>query len=133
MREQVRDDGRLLHIQDAIAKALSFTEHVSLEEYKANTMLKYAVIKCIEIIGEASYKLTHEFRKKHSNIAWDEIIAMRHILVHGYYQTEDSIVWGTVKITCHSYKSRLKQYTKTRNSSVRRNFQFRFLLSSFVP
>ena len=97
MREQIRDKGRLEHILDATEKVLDFTENVSFDEYKTNIMLRYAVVKCLEIVGEASYKLTCEFREKHSDIAWNKIIAMRHILVHGYYQTEDSIVWDTIK------------------------------------
>jgi uncharacterized protein with HEPN domain len=97
MREEIRDKGRLQHILDAIDKALKFTENVSFDEYITNTLLKYAVIKCVEIVGEASYKLTNKFREQHSNIEWNKIIAMRHILVHGYYQTEDKFVWDTVK------------------------------------
>ena len=97
MREIARDKGRLEHIFEAIEKALEFTENVSFDEYKTNTMLRYAVIKCLEIVGEASYKLTNEFREQHREIEWKKIIAMRHILVHGYYQIEDAIVWETTK------------------------------------
>ena len=97
MREEIRDKNRLEHILEAIEKALEFTENVSFDEYKTNTMLRYAVVKCIEIVGEASYKLSNEFRNQHPEIEWRDIITMRHILVHGYYQTEDAIVWDTVK------------------------------------
>ena len=97
MREKIRDKDRLEHILDAIEKAHEFTENVSFDEYKTNTMLKYAVVKCVEIVGEASYKLTKEFCEQHPIIEWNKIIAMRHILVHGYYQTEDRIIWNTVK------------------------------------
>jgi uncharacterized protein with HEPN domain len=60
-------------------------------------LLRYGVTKSVEIIGEASYKLTNEFRAQHPEIEWRDIISMRHILVHGYYQTSDSVVWNTVK------------------------------------
>jgi len=109
MREIIRDRGRLLHILDAIEKALEFTENVSFEEYKTNAILRYAVVKCVEIIGEASYKLTNEFRKQYFEIDWRNIISMRHILVHGYYQTEDKIVWDTVK----NYLPLLKEQIKS--------------------
>jgi uncharacterized protein with HEPN domain len=65
-------------------------------------------VKCVEIIGEASYKLTNEFREQHPNIEWNKIIAMRHILVHGYYQTEDKFVWDTVKISLPILKEKIK-------------------------
>jgi len=109
MREKIRDKGRLQHILDAIKKALEFTENVGFDEYVANTLLKYAVVKCVEIIGEASYKLTKEFRGQHPEIEWDKIIAMRHILVHGYYQTEDKFVWDTVKKSLPHLKEQIKK------------------------
>jgi len=96
MRETIRNKGRLEHILDAIDNALKFTENVCFEEYKTNVMLRYAVVKCVEIIGEASYKLTNEFREQHPEINWRDIISMRHILVHGYYQIEDQVIWDVV-------------------------------------
>ena len=109
MREIIKDRGRLEHILEAIEMALEFTENVNFEEYKTNAMLRYAVVKCVEIVGEASYKLTNEFRNQHPEIEWRDIISMRHILVHGYYQTEDKIVWDSVK----NYLPLLKEKIKT--------------------
>jgi len=108
MRDKIKDKGRLLHILDAIEKSLNFTENVNFDEFVTNIMLKYAVIKCVEIIGEASYKLTKEFREQYSEIEWHKIIAMRHILVHGYYQTEDIFVWDTIKKSLPLLKEQLK-------------------------
>jgi uncharacterized protein with HEPN domain len=54
--------------------------------------LRFAVIKNLEIIGEASYLLTKEFKSRHDSIEWKDIIGMRHILVHGYYQISDEII-----------------------------------------
>ena len=97
MREQIRDRSRLEHILDAIEKALEFTKNVNFDDYKANVLLRYGVVKCVEIVVEASYKLTKEFREEHPEIEWRDIISMRHILVHGYYRTKDDVVWDTVK------------------------------------
>ena len=112
MRETIRDKGRLEHILEAIEKALEFTENVSFEEYKTNTMLRYAVVKCVEIVGEASYKLTNEIREQHPEINWRDIITMRHILVHGYYQTEDKIVWDVVKDYLPLLKEQIRKITQ---------------------
>jgi len=109
MREKIRDKGRLAHILDAIEKVLEFTKNVTFEEYRTNTMLRYAVVKCVEIVGEASYMLTKEFQKQHPEIEWRDIISMRHILVHGYYQTDDSVVWDTVK----NYLPQLQEQIQT--------------------
>jgi len=71
-------------------------------------LLRYAVTKCVEIIGEASYKLTNEFRTQHPEIEWNKIISMRHILVHGYYKTEDKVVWDTVKNSLPTLKEKIR-------------------------
>ena len=109
MREKIRDKGRLEHILEAIDKAFEFTENVSFEEYKANNMRLFAVVKCVEIIGEASYKLTNELKEQHPEVEWKKIIAMRHILVHGYYKTEDRYVWGVVKNHLPQLKEQIKK------------------------
>lgn len=97
MREQIRDKSRLEHILESINYVLEFTNGINFEAFLKNKMLQFAVIKNLEIIGEASYKLTNDFRNNHPEIEWKKIISMRHILVHGYYDTDEKIVWDTTK------------------------------------
>lgn len=98
MREKPKDNVRLLHMLEAIDNIFEFTQGVSFEQYQMNKILRFAIIKNLEIVGEASYLLTKEFRRKHAYIEWDEIIHMRHVLVHGYYQIRDEIIWATIQI-----------------------------------
>jgi uncharacterized protein with HEPN domain len=86
MREKVRDKGRLQHILESIDYVLEFTDEIDFEKFLKNKMLQFAVIKNIEIIGEASYKITKELKEKHPEIEWLVITDLRHVLVHGYYQ-----------------------------------------------
>ena len=95
MREKPKDDTRLRHMLEAINNVIEFTTDVTFEEYSRNKILRFAVIKNLEIVGEAAYLITKEFREEHQEIAWNEVIGMRHVLVHGYYQIRDEIVWGT--------------------------------------
>lgn len=97
MREKPKDNTRLLHILEAIGNIEEFTTDVSFEQYTSNKILRFAVIKNLEIIGEAAYLLTKEFRTLHSEVKWNEVIGMRHVLVHGYYQISDEIVWRTIQ------------------------------------
>ena len=97
MREKPKDGSRLLHIIEAIDNIVEFTQNVDFDSYKGNKILRFAVIKNLEIIGEAAYLLTKEFRSAHPEIEWTVIIGMRHVLVHGYYQVRDEIVWATIK------------------------------------
>ena len=97
MREPIRDKSRLEHILESINYILEFTSGIDFEDFSINKMLQFAVVKNLEIIGEACYKLTNDIKSKYSEIEWGKIISMRHILVHGYYDTDEMIVWNTIK------------------------------------
>ena len=51
----------------------------------------------MEIVGEAAYLLTKNFKLNNTEVEWNEMIGMRHILVHGYYQIKDEIIWATIE------------------------------------
>jgi uncharacterized protein with HEPN domain len=92
MREKIKDKARLLHILEAIDNLFEFTDEVNFEEYRTNKILRFAVIKNLEIVGEAAYLLTKDYKATHPEIEWNTIIGMRHVLVHGYYQIKDEII-----------------------------------------
>ena len=54
-------------------------------------------MKHIEIIGEAVFMLTKEYRNAHDEINWDDIERMRHVLVHGYYKIRPDQLWETIQ------------------------------------
>ena len=97
MREAVRDLDRLLHIQECMNNIQEFVENKTFDEFVADKLLFYAVVKNVEIIGEAAYMLTKEFCAEHPNTPWKDIIGMRHVLVHGYYTTSKNFIWATVQ------------------------------------
>ena len=57
----------------------------------------YAFIKCVEIIGEAAYRLSREFRKENSSVDWPKIIRLRHILVHDYHSVDEEALFHIIK------------------------------------
>ena len=97
MREKVRDKERLEHIRAAIDVLLSNKDRHSLEEVTADPIVFYGFVKHVEIIGEAVYMLTKEFRASHPEVEWNDIERMRHVLVHGYYQIRPSQLWETIQ------------------------------------
>ena len=97
MREPIRDKGRLEHILTAIDDATVFANQVTYEELKHDKLHTFALVHSIQIIGEAAYKLTSEFRESHPEVAWNDIIGMRHILVHDYYNIDSSLLWNVVQ------------------------------------
>ena len=85
MREKVRDRGRLEHILEAIESIEEFHAQYTFEDIKKNKLIFYGFTKLVEVIGEAVYMLSPEFRDSHSGVDWRQIERMRHVLVHGYY------------------------------------------------
>lgn len=115
MREPVKDKGRLEHILSAIDKIDQFLEGQTLKSFSENEMMYYAVVKNVEIIGEAAYMLTNEYRSEHTEVEWQSIIGMRHVLVHGYYQISKEEVWDTAHNNLPPLKSQIEEYLSEMN------------------
>ena len=99
MREPERDFGRLQDIIQAANHIASFTDGYSQEELKDDKLRFFAVVKNVEIIGEAAYMLSLVFKDSHSEIPWNNIIRMRHILVHGYATILQELSQGSVRLS----------------------------------
>ena len=95
MREPERDNGRLQDILQAAEHIRSFTEGYTQEQLVSDKLRYFAVVKNVEIIGEAAYMLSLEFKETHKHIPWDAIIRMRHVLVHGYATILPEMLWHT--------------------------------------
>jgi len=80
-----------------IADIRSFTENVVLDEFKKDKKSVYAVIRCLEVIGEASKQIPKAMKKEYSQIPWDDMEGMRNKLIHEYFGADVQIVWGTIQ------------------------------------
>ena len=97
MREKVKDRGRLEHILEAIEGIEEYHAQYSLEDIKKSKLIFYGFTKFVEVIGEAVYMLTAEFRDSHPDVNWRQIERMRHVLVHGYYTIDPGSLWCTIE------------------------------------
>ena len=88
MREKIKDKGRLEHILNSINILLENKDKRSFEEVINDPILFYGFVKHVEIIGEAVYMLTKEFRETHPEVEWEVIEGMRHVLplIEKYYR-----------------------------------------------
>jgi uncharacterized protein with HEPN domain len=93
---KINDDTRLNHILDACREAISFLGNRSLEELMNDRMVLHAVVRSLEIIGEASAQLSETFRAAHAEVPWQKIIGMRNRIVHAYFDIDCEVVWSTV-------------------------------------
>jgi uncharacterized protein with HEPN domain len=92
----VDDISRLHHILEAAQKVLEFTKGKKRPDLYKNTMLSLAIVRLLEIIGEAAGGISEELRSKYPEIAWRQMSAMRNRLIHGYFDVNLDIVWQTI-------------------------------------
>lgn len=90
-----RDELRLRRILDAAERILSYLSGAERDQFLGNRMLQDAVIRNLEIIGEACVNLTPEFRDAHAHIPWQKASGIRNRLVHGYFDVDLGVVWQT--------------------------------------
>ena len=110
MRETLKDPHRLEHILDAIDRLLVADQNNVLDDITEKDLMYFGVVKLLEIIGEASYKLTNEFKESHRQTPWKYVIGMRHILVHGYYQINREDVLKTIREDLPILQTQIKSY-----------------------
>ena len=93
-----RDDAVWLrHMLDAAVEAMTFARGQTRADLDGERMLVLALVKDLEIIGEAAYRVSPETRDQLPDIPWDDIIGMRHRLVHAYFDINLNILWQTVQ------------------------------------
>jgi uncharacterized protein with HEPN domain len=97
----------LLHIRDAIVQIESYTEG-GREEFFNNKMIQDAVIRNLEIIGEATKKLTPDLRDRHPEVPWSRIAGMRDVLIHDYFEVDLQIVWDVVQNRLPEFKRHIE-------------------------
>lgn len=79
---------RLQHMLDAAREALSFVRGKTREDLDRDRLLVLALVKAIEIIGEAACQVSSETRSQIPEVPWEDIIGMRHRLVHAYFDID---------------------------------------------
>lgn len=110
MRDQTNDLFRLEHILQAIEVLTKNKTKYSFEEATSDPIVFFGFVKHVEIIGEAVYMLSKEFRAEHSDVEWDMIEKMCHVLVHGYYHIKPEQLWATVENDIPSLKPIIEKY-----------------------
>ena len=97
MRNELGDKIRVKHILDAIDEIHKYLIGADLSIFLENSMMRFACIKQMEIIGEASNHPSVELKSKFSDIEWAQIIGMRNIFTHEYFGIDPGLVWEIIK------------------------------------
>jgi len=108
-----RDIGDYLEdILNTIDKAENFIEGMTYEEFIKDDKTVFAVIRALEIIGEAVKNIPDDVRKSYPEIPWRDIAGMRDKVIHGYFGVRLDIVWNTVKEELPSLKPTFEKILK---------------------
>lgn len=94
----------IFHIRDCIAKIENYTEDITENDFLGEAIIQDAVLRNIEIIGEATKKLDQSFRKKYSEIEWRKIAGLRDKLIHDYMGVDLWAVWAIVQEVLPQFK-----------------------------
>jgi len=87
----------LKHILDAIHRIEEYVQKIEYRDFIENYLIQDGVIRQIEIIGEATKRLSNEIREKYADIPWKDIVGMRNKLIHNYFGVDVDAIWDTVK------------------------------------
>ena len=105
----------LRHIFDAISQVEEYLTKIGYEEFTKNRMIQDAVIREIEIMGEATKRLTEEIKEIYSDIPWKKIAGTRDKLIHDYFGVDIDAVWDTASKDLPDLKKQIKEIIDTIN------------------
>ncbi|MCY4144142.1 MAG: DUF86 domain-containing protein [Gammaproteobacteria bacterium] len=91
------DDSLLLDMLVAARKAKKFVEGIAYEEFEKSDLHQNAVLKVLEVIGEAASRISTSTKDKHPEIQWSQIVGLRNRIVHAYFTIDIELVWNIVK------------------------------------
>ena len=94
---KIDDKTRLLHMIEAAEDAVSFLSKKTFDDLLSDRQLAFAVVRALEIVGEAAAQITQESREMYPTVKWRDIVSMRNKLIHAYFDINYNIVWAAVK------------------------------------
>ena len=110
MKEPNRDKGRLEHILSAIDNVFEYSQNMTLATFVKNKVVCHAITYNIQVVGEAASRLSKDFIETHNDIDWRDIISMRNVLVHDYYNIDLNVLWNVVQFDLPPFREKILSY-----------------------
>jgi len=98
---------------NAILNIEEYVGHAGFEEFRKSKLVRDAVIRNLEIIGEAAKNIPKEIKEEHSEIQWREIAGLRDILIHRYFDVNIRILWDVIKDKLPYLKKEVSKILRT--------------------
>jgi len=102
------DRWRVGHMIEAAETALEFVAGRSRADLDTDAMLRMALTRAVEIVGEAASQVSDEGRSELASVPWAQIVGMRNRLVHAYFEINRDILWDTVQLAMPALLAQLK-------------------------
>ena len=108
---------RVLDMLEAIARIEKYAQH-GRRDFEADELIQTYFVHHLQVLGEAAFKLSPDFRDLYHEIPWAKILGMRHILVHDYFRIDFDVVWSTVENDLPDLKRELQATLEDIEGSV---------------
>ncbi|MBI5573981.1 MAG: DUF86 domain-containing protein [Elusimicrobia bacterium] len=99
----------LVDIKESIEKIQEYTKEINYKDFSENNEKIDAVVRNLEIIGEAVKHISKDIKQKHKNVNWEDIVGMRNIITHEYFGVDLEIIWKTVKEKLPELKNKIEE------------------------
>ena len=100
----------LKDIVKAMNKINQYTENIPKEKFKEKEMIVDAVLRNIEIIGEAANQLSENIYEKYDESPWSRMVGLRNIVTHKYFGVDLNIIWEIITVNITQVKPEIKKY-----------------------
>jgi uncharacterized protein with HEPN domain len=102
----------LLDIDYSLKQAEKFVVGFDLDSFSGDNKTIYAVVRALEIVGEATKNIPQKFKKEHVEIPWKKLADMRNILIHEYFGVNKKVVWKIIKQDIPEVKNKMSELIK---------------------
>jgi uncharacterized protein with HEPN domain len=93
----LEDSTRIRHMIEAAPEALSYCADMDEDAFRNDRRTQRAVVQCIQVIGEAANRVADVTQSQSTGVPWDQIVGMRHRIVHTYFDIDLALVWQVIK------------------------------------
>ena len=112
MPDRLGDKIRLQHILDAIEQIEIYTDGIDFEHFASNQMMFDATLRQLEVIGEASNRLSDELIQSNNDVYWARIVGLRNLVIHEYFGIDDLTIWNVLKLNLPEFKEKIQLIIK---------------------